>query len=503
MHASNEDRAASTGDGASAPAARSGAAVIAYDAFISYRHTPRQSAIARTLQRALHGFAKPWYRLRAVRLYRDETNLGARPDLWVAIQAALDRSRYLLLMASPDAAASPWVDKEVTHWLDTKGEKTLLIVVTDGTVAWDEPLGRFDPARTTALPPAALARLTTEPFWVDLSWAGQAERDLRIDHTRFRDAVASVAATLRGADKDEISGEDIRQRRRTMRLAWSAAGGLALLAATSLVGGVLAIQQGEQARREQARATTWAERRLFTISLILAQQVEGDRAFTSVDYNDFEGLTFGMYLGWNQSVGRLGALLTAMRTADQTRFDEIFADGDAAGATALLAFVNGPKGGFARNQSDARFGFATPEWQERFRRAGADPTFQQVQLDLALADFRRNRQIITTEMPALTTERATAFMLDVMTQHGPAAARRFYRAVPPGTMGERAVLESVSQQSFDQTRTRQPTIARNIQRRRALFRTTPLLLDDSLSAADSQPPWYEDVFAWVARLWRR
>src|SRR5262245_38745848 len=90
-----------------APVAR-----ILYDGFISYRHNDQQIAIAYALQRALHGFAKPWYWVRAVRPYRDETNLSARPDLWKAIEAALDASRFLLLMASPEAASSHWVERE-------------------------------------------------------------------------------------------------------------------------------------------------------------------------------------------------------------------------------------------------------------------------------------------------------------------------------------------------------------------------------------------------------
>src|SRR5262249_29186831 len=154
------------------------------------------------------------------------------------------------------------------------------------------------------------------------------------------------------------------QRRRTMRLAWSAAGGLALLAATSLLGGAMAIRQAEQARREQERATTWADRRLFTISLILAQQVEGNRTFTSLDVTTFDGATFGMYLGWNQATGRLGKLMTAMRAADQPRFDGIFADGDAAAADVLMTFVNEPKGGFARSNLNSSFDFGSADWKE-------------------------------------------------------------------------------------------------------------------------------------------
>ena len=81
---------------------------ILYDGFLSYRHDDRQLAIVRAMQRALHGFAKPWFRLRAMRLYRDETDLAIRPDAWNTIQQALDASRYLVLIASPAAAKTPF-----------------------------------------------------------------------------------------------------------------------------------------------------------------------------------------------------------------------------------------------------------------------------------------------------------------------------------------------------------------------------------------------------------
>lgn len=468
-----------------------------YDGFMSYRHSVRQSTIARALQRGLHGFAKPWYRVRAVRLYRDETNLGARPDLWGAIEIALDRSRFLLLMASPEAAASPWVEKEIAHWLRTKGEGTLLIVLTNGVIIWDAIAERFD-SQTTALPGAALAGVTREPFWIDLTWVVDPATDLSIEHPRFRDAVASIAATLRGTDKDAIAGEDLRQRRRALRLAWAGAAALAVLAGASLIAGALAIRQGEEARREQERATQWSDRRLFTISLILARQVEGDRGFTTVDYNPYDGLTFGMYLGWNQAVGRLHQLLAAMRAADQALFDEVFADRDSALAGAMLTYS---RGGFPFREraSDPRFDFANLEWQQRFQRAGSLPTFQRVQLDLALKDFLVSRRLLETQMPELTTERSLAFMLDVITQHGRSTAVRFYReARAKGS--ESAILEEIARLSTQ--RAGRPR-AQIVERRRELFRTTPFLLDEPLGGAGlPHPSWSEDVSNWLRRSGR-
>ncbi|MDQ3698882.1 MAG: hypothetical protein M3373_12810 [Gemmatimonadota bacterium] len=46
------------------------AAAVRYDAFISYSHA-LDGTLAPALQSALHRFAKPWYRLRARRVFRD------------------------------------------------------------------------------------------------------------------------------------------------------------------------------------------------------------------------------------------------------------------------------------------------------------------------------------------------------------------------------------------------------------------------------------------------
>src|SRR4051794_5430330 len=87
-----------------------------YDAFISYSHGADLEFAAR-LQRGLQTLAKPWYQRRQViKVYRDQTDLAAAPELLAAILQELDRSRFLILMASPEAAASKWVHREIDHW---------------------------------------------------------------------------------------------------------------------------------------------------------------------------------------------------------------------------------------------------------------------------------------------------------------------------------------------------------------------------------------------------
>src|SRR5438046_555924 len=108
-----------------------------YDAFISYSHA-KDKPIAAALQSVVQKLGKSWYRRRALRVFRDDTSLSATPSLWPSIERALGQSRYFILLASPDAAASKWVNKEVAHWLDHNRIATLLIGVTDGERAWNE-----------------------------------------------------------------------------------------------------------------------------------------------------------------------------------------------------------------------------------------------------------------------------------------------------------------------------------------------------------------------------
>jgi WD40 repeat protein len=223
-----------------------------FDAFISYSHRA-DFELAKLLQRELHRFAKPWYQRRAVRTFRDDASLGASPALWETIEHALSQSRFLILFASPEAAASNWVQKEVDYWCTNKEPMRLLIVKTGGKIVWDDNSADFDWSASSALPPALRGRFPSEPLHLDLSWV---ERDdtQAFRNPRFVNVVASLAATIRDVSKDEILGEDVTQHRRTIRLARAAVVVLSMLLVAAIAAGWLAIEAGERARAEQARA---------------------------------------------------------------------------------------------------------------------------------------------------------------------------------------------------------------------------------------------------------
>ena len=248
-----------------------------YDAFISYSHAV-DSRLAPELQAALEGFAKKWYRRRALRTFRDKTGLSATPALWPAIERALDQSRHFVLLASPESAASVWVQREVAWWLANRSVHTLLIALTSGDLVWNNSAADFHETLSSSIPPVLRGRFPEEPLYVDLRWARD-EQQLSLRHSQFRTAVIDLAATLHGRPRDELDGDDLRQHRRFKAAAWTAACALAILAVVSAAAGYAAMRNArlaEAQRNEAERQRAEAERqRDFAMARQLA--AESDR----------------------------------------------------------------------------------------------------------------------------------------------------------------------------------------------------------------------------------
>ncbi|MEU4622110.1 TIR domain-containing protein [Actinoplanes sp. NPDC023801] len=223
-----------------------------FDGFISYSHAA-DGRLAPAVQRGLHRLAKPWHRRRALWIFRDQTGLAVTPKLWTSIQEAMDGSAHFVLLASPEAAQSPWVNREIEHWLATKSPDRILPVVTDGEWNWDHAARDFT-AGSTAVPASLRGVFTEEPLFLDLRWARD-DLHLSLQHIRFRDAIAQLAAPMHGVSKDELEGEDVRQHRRARRLSAVAAATLALLTLVASLTGVVAVRYADRAgaAAEEAR----------------------------------------------------------------------------------------------------------------------------------------------------------------------------------------------------------------------------------------------------------
>ncbi len=243
-----------------------------YDAFISYSHA-KDKPIAAALQSVIQKLGKPWYRRRGLRVFRDDTSLSATPQLWPSIEQALAQSRYLLLLGSPELAASPWVGKEVEYWLANKSVDTLLIGVTDGTLNWDGKKGDFRWKPAPPLSPVLKGRFPAEPKWVDLSTYREGANPR--DHS-FLDLGADFAAAIHGMPKEDLLSQEVRQQRRALSLAVSAAGLLLLLAVGAVTAGIIAKFEAERAERNFAAAKSTVDGLIFNIAQGL-RNVEGLR----------------------------------------------------------------------------------------------------------------------------------------------------------------------------------------------------------------------------------
>lgn len=224
-----------------------------YDAFISYARQ-NSEAEASALQSGLQSFGKKWTELRALRVFRDDSAMSASSDLWRSILVGLESSRWLILILSPAAAASPWVDREVAWWLQHRDPDSILLVRDEGQIAWDNTdldstgLGRFS-EETDCVPPSLLGAVTREPRWIDLSWYDATDSLKRRD-PRFNERIADLSAAIQGRARDDVVGAHVAQARRTKRLAVGAIGLLTLLLIVSLVAAYVAVAENRRAQEE-------------------------------------------------------------------------------------------------------------------------------------------------------------------------------------------------------------------------------------------------------------
>ena len=232
------------------------------------------AAVARRLRYAMQDLGKPRTRRSDLAVFLDRSVQTPSPDLWRGILDNLDRSRFLIVLCSPRAAASDGVAREVQHWLDTgRSLDDLLVVLVDGSA--QEAL------------PAPLRRLRGDgrydPLFVDLRWVRSA-RDLDSrTSSRFRGDVATLLAPIRGVAKETLVDEELTVRERGIRVQRRFIAGLSVATVVALLLGLAAaLQSGranEQARIAESRALAAGSQNQLSTRLDVAQllAVEGFR----------------------------------------------------------------------------------------------------------------------------------------------------------------------------------------------------------------------------------
>ena len=245
-----------------------------YDAFISYSRSaegefvPRMQSMLRGFGRGAGGTSDD----RDLRLFVDRTGLAAHPHLWLEIKNCLEASENLIVVASPGAAASEWVDKEIRWWLAERSIHTVYIALTSGEIVFDHDAGRIDTRATTALPPALIEQLDREPRWVDLR--GPRRTPERRDDPVLAVALAELGEPLRRADKEDVLAAHISAQRGRNRRTRALASALSVLLAISVFNGAAASWSAEQ----EAAASYASDAHLLAAASHATRAEDPDRA---------------------------------------------------------------------------------------------------------------------------------------------------------------------------------------------------------------------------------
>jgi len=222
-----------------------------YEAFISYRHLPHDQRIAKQIQLFLEGTVIPKeFRngrgTRFGRLFRDEDELSTSSSLSNMIDDALRKSRYLIVVCTPDTRKSQWVLREVETFASLHGRDKILIALAKG-----EPSESFPPLLLSHLEwdenSGEYVKVESEPLAADFREGN--EKNYRREAVRFE-------ATILGCGFDDLQ-QRIRMRRLRMNMAISA-----VVAVVSILFGAYTLYQREEIA-ENYRASQINESKLL------------------------------------------------------------------------------------------------------------------------------------------------------------------------------------------------------------------------------------------------
>ena len=109
-----------------------------YAAFISYRHCPLDMAVAEAVHKQIERYRIPKdLRKNGEKhlgvVFRDRDELPLSNNLTEDIYEALDHSRFLIVICTPETPESLWVDREIQYFIKKHGRERVLTVLAAGS----------------------------------------------------------------------------------------------------------------------------------------------------------------------------------------------------------------------------------------------------------------------------------------------------------------------------------------------------------------------------------
>ena len=231
-----------------------------YEAFISYRHLPLDSAAAQRIEKALESYKIPRAlrkkagRARLNKCFRDRDELPLSEDLGESIEAALQNSAWLIVICTPELSKSKWCMREIDRFIELGKRDRIIPVLLKGEPEESYPEQLRFTRRGGEL-------VEVEPLSADLRMdsAGGLRRKLRVEKLR-------IIARILG-----VGFDDLRRRRRERRLKLALAVSAAAVALLALFT-AYALAQNARIERQRVLAATSESGLLVEKSLLYIRE---------------------------------------------------------------------------------------------------------------------------------------------------------------------------------------------------------------------------------------
>ncbi|MGL4541633.1 MAG: toll/interleukin-1 receptor domain-containing protein, partial [Polymorphobacter sp.] len=243
--------------------------MVRYAAFISYNQRDRPAALwlHRALEtyripKRLHGHAGPFGVLgaRLPPVFLDREELAASSDLAQSVLEALQRADSLIVVCSPNAVQSRWVNEEIRAFTALGRRDRIQCLIIAG-IANASRLPWHDPA-DECLPPALFENGAAEPLAADLRRGKDGKTSAKL----------KLIAGITGLRYDDLRQRDHARHVRRLAIAATALGiGFVLMAALAvfaLLARAEAVAQRDIARQKTVTAERTVDfvKSLFEVS---------------------------------------------------------------------------------------------------------------------------------------------------------------------------------------------------------------------------------------------
>jgi WD40 repeat protein len=224
-----------------------------------HRLTPPTGAVIRRLQICRDGSD--------FRLPKIARGLSDYDPIWAIIVSQLENAKYLLVLCSPGAVASPWVAKEISWFIERRGANLVLPLLTAGRDPIHSPEECF-PAGLIA------AGIHSARIWYDLR--GYRSNPVHQRARDYEDEMVRLAGDLLEWDSQTFGPlstlwqrEQLRTRRRRATIVSGVAGVLILLASLTTWWALQARQEALRARVASFISVANSQKDATTSALVL------------------------------------------------------------------------------------------------------------------------------------------------------------------------------------------------------------------------------------------